>query len=92
MLETWNAPEELRAVVLDHENLNRDELGPAGYADLILVANLLSHVDAFDCNAESPMWTLPAILKLGVDASTAAELTTRAAERAAELNLNVGDA
>ena len=92
VLETWNGPAELHTVVLEHENLNRDEPGPADYADLILVANLLSHVDASDCNAESPMWTLPACLKLGVDASTAAELTTRAAEREAELNLNVGGA
>jgi len=92
VLETWNGPEELLQVVLEHHNINRDHPGPADYADLVLVANLLSHLDAPDSQTAIPICELPACHKIGVEAHTVPELLACAAERQTELNLSAGGA
>ena len=92
VLESWNGPAELVQVVLEHENIDRDGPAAADYTDLVLVANLLSRLEALDSEAAGPIWELPASRKLGVDATTVPELVARAAEYEAELNGSLGNA
>lgn len=44
ILESWNFSEELTNVVAEHEDLTRDPGSEADYVDLVIVANLLSHI------------------------------------------------
>jgi len=93
VLESWNGPEEVTQVVLGHEHIDRDgRPGPADYVDVVLVANLLSHLDELDCEQAGPIWELPASRRLGIDANTASDLMARAAEHEAELKGSLGSA
>ncbi len=67
ILEEWHFPAELVAVAADHENLLHDESPQANYTDVVILANLHSHMgQANNKFAEIDWNTIPALKKLGL--------------------------
>ena len=66
ILESWNFPATLVAVAAEHEDLSRDSGDAVDYVDVVMVANLHSHVGT-DHNLAHMDWTdIPAFRKLGM--------------------------
>lgn len=66
ILDEWNFPQELIAVVAEHEDLERDS-GPAiDYVDIVTVANLHSHIGTDHRLAKIDWSKVPAFRKLGL--------------------------
>ncbi len=68
ILKKWHFPEELITVVLQHEDLTRKHDGDADYTDVIMVANLQSHLGTNHRLTEVDWSTIPAFDKLGLAA------------------------
>jgi len=67
MLRKWEFPDELIAVAEHHEDLQRNHEGAADYVDLIIVANLQSHMGTEHRLANASFSEVPAFAKLGLD-------------------------
>lgn len=67
ILRKWNFPDELVAVAAEHENLQREHGGPADYTDVVMVANLQSHIGTNHPLTQSDWSAVPAFAKLGLE-------------------------
>ena len=67
MLTRWSFPADIVAVAANHEDLQRNNEGPADYLDLVIVANLQSYVGEDHPHANVDWSTVPAFAKLGLD-------------------------
>lgn len=66
ILESWNFPPVLVAVAAEHEDLSRDTGDEVDYVDIVMVANLHSHLGT-EHNLAHLDWTrIPAFRKLGL--------------------------
>jgi len=66
ILESWNFPATLVQVAAEHEDLARDSGDRVDYVDVVMVANLHSHLGT-DHNLAHMDWTgIPAFRKLGL--------------------------
>lgn len=66
ILDEWNFPQELIAVVAEHENLERDSGNAVDYVDIVTVANLHSYLGSQHRLAKLDWSTIPAFKKLGL--------------------------
>lgn len=66
ILKAWHFPEELVVVALRHEEILRDS-ARADYLDVVIVANLQSHLGARHPHARQDWHQVPAFAKLGLD-------------------------
>lgn len=66
ILKTWEFPKELIHIPTRHLNYSRDS-ATVDYADIVMVANLQSHVDSDHPLTEIPWSEIPAFGKLGLD-------------------------
>lgn len=67
IVEFWGFSEEIAIAVDEHEDLRRDEPGPADLADLVQVANLMVNMSGASDEALRELDTIPACRKLGID-------------------------
>ena len=67
ILKKWNFPDELIAVAAEHENLQREHDGKADYTDVVIVANLQSHIGTEHPLTQCDWSTVPAFAKLGLE-------------------------
>lgn len=66
ILQKWDFPEFIINCATLHENSNYDHDGPADYVDLIIAANIQSHVGTDQLN-KFPDWSaIPAFKRLGI--------------------------
>jgi putative nucleotidyltransferase with HDIG domain len=70
ILSKWNFSEEIIAVAAEHENLERDHSGAADYVDLVMVANLQSHLGSDHPHTQQDWSKVPAFSKLGLEPDT----------------------
>ncbi len=66
ILKKWNFPDELVTVAREHENLARDSGINPDYTDIVLVANLLSHVGTNHPNTKLDWNSIPAFNRLAM--------------------------
>ena len=67
ILKTWNFSPELVTVCTDHENLQRNKSGEVDYADIVIVANLQSHIGTDHPHTKLDWEEIPVFDKLGID-------------------------
>ncbi len=66
ILSNWNFPDSLVAVAAEHEYLQRDPGTPPDYVDVVIVANLQSHIGSQHYLADIDWSSVPAFTRLGI--------------------------
>lgn len=66
ILEEWGFPPEVVAVAAEHEDITGKREGPVEYVDIVIVANLHSHVGSPHRFAKVDWDTVPAFARLGM--------------------------
>jgi len=66
ILEEWGFPPEVVAVAAEHEDITGKREGPIEYVDIVIVANLHSHVGSPHRFAKVDWDTVPAFARLGM--------------------------
>ncbi len=66
ILKKWNFPDELVTVAREHENFERDTGIDPDYTDVVLVANLLSHIGTNHPHTKLDWSTIPAFNRLAM--------------------------
>lgn len=64
VLQAWRFPEALITVAEEHDDLNRINVGPVDYADVVMVANLHSHLGTQHRHAKADWSALPVFDRL----------------------------
>lgn len=64
VLQAWRFPEALVTVAAEHDDLNRINLGPIDYTDVVMVANLHSHLGTQHRHAQQDWSALPVFDRL----------------------------
>lgn len=85
VLKAWKFPEELINAVSDHENLQRDPGTDPDYGDVVLVANLLSHVGTDHRHTRLDWSTIPAFSRLALTPEESIEVLKNAREQIQEI-------
>jgi putative nucleotidyltransferase with HDIG domain len=67
ILKKWNFSDEIIAVAAEHEDITRDEAGAADYVDIIIVANIESHMGSDHPLTKIDLSTVKAFAKLGLE-------------------------
>ena len=67
ILRKWNFPDEIIAVAAEHEDITRDKDGAADYVDIIIVANIESHMGSDHPLTKIDLSTVKAFAKLGLE-------------------------
>ncbi len=67
LMKKWDFPQELIAVVVEHENIDRDPGGPPDLVDIIIAANLQSYFGQDHLLAKVAWSEVPAFARLGLD-------------------------
>jgi len=85
ILKAWKFPEALVDVAAEHENLQRDENMDADYTDVVLIANLLSHIGT-DHSVTKLDWSeIPAFRRLALTPEESIDAIRDAREEIVEL-------
>lgn len=66
ILKKWNFSQEMVDVVSQHENLARDKTPTPDLVDVVLIANLHSHIGTEHFHAQNQWENIPAFKKLGL--------------------------
>jgi HD-like signal output (HDOD) protein len=66
ILKTWKFSDDLIEVAGEHENLMRDPGLEADYTDIVIVANLLSHIGSKHPHTQLDWSRIPAFKRLGM--------------------------
>lgn len=86
ILEEWHFPIELITVAAEHENLQRDENAVADYTDIVMIANLHSHMGQTNNKFAAIDWnTIPAFAKLGLTPEQSIATMSEAQKEIAEV-------
>ena len=67
LLKKWDYPQEIIAVVVEHENLQRDPGGAPDLVDVVIAANLQSYFGKDHSLAKVAWSEVPAFARLGLD-------------------------
>lgn len=67
ILRKWNFSDEIIAVAAEHEDITRDKAGAADYVDIIIVANIESHMGSDHPLTKIDLSTVKAFAKLGLE-------------------------
>ena len=85
MLHEWRFPSELTSVVADHEKLSRNSGIKADYVDVVMVANITSHLDTEHPLGAPDLSKIPALGKVGLEPDQLPEFLAQAVEKEALL-------
>lgn len=82
ILDAWGIPEEIGLAADEHEVLDREHLGRADLADVVLAANLHSYLGrSANPYAKVECMALPAYQRLGLNAERSRELMRESSEK-----------
>lgn len=81
MLRSWKFSPDLIAAVGEHEDLDRDPLADADYTDVVIVANLLSHVGTGHPHTRRDWSEIPAFTRLALTPEESVEAMRTAREQ-----------
>ena len=81
MLRSWQFSAELTAVVGEHETLDRNPETGADYTDVVIVANLLSHIGTDHPHTRLDWSTIPAFTRLALTPEESIEAMKNAKEQ-----------
>jgi putative nucleotidyltransferase with HDIG domain len=70
IVESWGFPEEIVDAVDEHELLDRENLGQADIADIVIVANLLANADEEQTTEQLELDQVPSVLRMKIDGET----------------------
>ena len=85
MLQAWRFPSELTSVVPGHEQLLRNPGEQADYVDVVMVANITSHLDTEHPLAATDPGMIPALGKVGLEPDQLPELLAQVEKKEALL-------
>lgn len=86
ILEDWHFPAGLLTVAAEHENLQRDVNPVADYTDIVIIANLHSHMGKANNRFANIDWnTIPAFAKLGLTPEQSIATMSEAQKEIAEV-------
>jgi len=85
ILKAWKFPKELVDVAAEHENLRRDEKMDADYTDVVLIANLLSHIGTDHSSTKLDWSQIPAFRRLALTPEESIDAIRDAREEITEL-------
>lgn len=85
VLQAWQFPEELVKVVAEHENLAYDSLPGPDLVDVVIIANLHSHVGTTTHRSAINWNMIPAFGKLGLTPQTSIAALNDARDEVAEI-------
>jgi putative nucleotidyltransferase with HDIG domain len=74
IVESWGFPEEIVDAVDEHELLDRENLGQADIADIVIVANLLANADEEQTTEQLELDQVPSVLRMKIDGETVRNL------------------
>ena len=66
ILEAWQFPPEMIAAAAEHEDLQRNSGTEVDYTDIVMIANLQSHLGEEGCTSFAEWLTIPAYVKLNL--------------------------
>lgn len=81
MLEAWQFPGELVTIATEHEDLDRDVPGELDYTDLVIAANLISHMGTRHRHAETDWSAVPAMAKIALNPTLITEILEGAKQK-----------
>ena len=70
IVESWGFPEEIVGAVDEYELLDREKLGPADIADIVIVANLIANADEEQTTEQLELDQVPSVLRMKIDGET----------------------
>lgn len=85
VLKTWNFSDEFIEVAAEHENLMRDPGLTADYTDVVIVANLLTHIGSKHPHTLLDWSKIPAFSRLGLSPEETIDVIKGAAEEIREI-------
>lgn len=85
ILQEWKFAPELILAAAEHETLQRRPDKPADYADVVLVANLQSHIGTDHPHNQADWTAIPAFAKLGISAELSVVSMEDIAEQVEEM-------
>lgn len=85
VLGAWRFPPEMIAVAAEHENLDREPENDADYTDVVIVANLLSHIGTSHPHTRLDWSTIPAFERLALTPEESIEVMKNAREQINEI-------
>lgn len=85
ILANWNFPEALITVAAEHEELMRAPAGAADYTDVVIVANLLSHIGTQHPLTRMDWSTIPAFERLALSPEESIAVLRNAREQINEI-------
>ncbi len=85
VLRAWKFAPEMVTVAGEHENLQRITEAPADYTDVVIVANLLSHVGTDHPHTRLDWSTIPAFERLALSPEQSIEVMKNAREQINEI-------
>jgi len=85
VLKTWNFSDELISVVAEHEDLMRDPGPNPDYTDIVIVANLLTHIGSKHPYTQLDWSKIPAFKRLGMTPEETIEVIKGASEEVREI-------
>ncbi|MCL5668694.1 MAG: HDOD domain-containing protein, partial [Gammaproteobacteria bacterium] len=85
ILQEWKFAPELILAAAEHETLQRRPDKPADYADVVLVANLQSHIGTDHPHNQADWTAIPAFAKLGISAELSVVSMEDTAEQVEEM-------
>ncbi|MCG3168536.1 MAG: hypothetical protein CALGDGBN_00033 [Pseudomonadales bacterium] len=90
IVESWGFPEPVATAVDEHEVLDREHVGKADLADVVLAANLLARRATPEQAAGAELATVPACVKLGLDESVAVGVLVESEEEIRSMSQALG--
>lgn len=90
VLDTWRFSSELVQVVAQHHKLDRKQPGAADLVDVVLAADLVSHIDDWESERVKRIWRVPALRRLGVDPPAMQAMQAQALEASTGLRELLG--
>jgi len=86
IVEAWGFPEQVAEAVYEHETLERELSGPADIVDIIIVANLLAHLEDPDYPETLDLEQVPSCVRMKLDNETIKDILEESAEEIRSLS------
>jgi len=67
IVESWGFPEEIADAVDEYELVNREKIGQADIADIVIVANLLAKADEEQTTEQLELDQIPSVLRMKIN-------------------------
>jgi len=74
IVESWGFPEAIVDAVDEHELLDREKVGQADIADIVIVANLIANADEEQTTEQLELDQIPSVLRMKIDGETVRNL------------------